>query len=53
MVNWVVSLNVGLGSTFGLTSLMIYIGAKSEGFKERGQGDVLSTPSLQTKQEYG
>jgi hypothetical protein len=32
---------------------MIYIDAKSEGFKERGQGNVLSTPNLQTKQKYG
>jgi hypothetical protein len=42
MVDWVTSLNVGLGSTLGLTSLTTRIGVGSEGLKEEAQGNVLS-----------
>ncbi len=49
MVNWVASLNVGLSSTLGLTSLMSCIVLANEGLGKGVQGKVLNTLNLQTK----
>lgn len=50
MVDWVLSLSVGLGLTSHLTSLMTYIGARSEGLRKGVQRNVLGTLTTQNKQ---
>jgi len=50
MVDWVLSLSVGLGLTRHLTSLMTYIGARNEGLRKGVLRDVLGALTTQNKQ---
>ncbi len=50
VVDWVLSLSVGLGLTPHLTLLMTYIGARNEGLRKGARRDVLGTLTTQNKQ---
>jgi len=52
VANWVASLNVGLSSTLGLTSLMSCIVLANEGLGKGVREKVLDTLNLRTKHKF-